>query len=148
MNASTSPAVPTAQAVIEGVTKKTVLLAMIGTVAAAGLGSVLWPALPFWTVPGGVLAGGVLGAVNFRWLARAVERVYLRQGSSGALSSVAAVVINVLKLSVIFIVLFIVIKKDLVNIYGFVAGLSLHFLAILWQGFGVMADAAAGPKDP
>lgn len=147
MNDSASPSAPTARAVIDGVTKKTAILAVIGAGAAFGLRSVLWPAQPLWTVPAGVLAGGVLGAVNFRWLARAVERVYLRQGASGALSTAAAVVVNVLKLSAIFVVLFIVIKKDLVNIYGFVAGLSLYFLAILWEGFGVMADAAAAKKE-
>ena len=133
--------------VVRGVMRKTAALAVIGAAAAAGLQSVLWPALPFWTVPAGVLFGGALGAVNFRWLALAVERVYLRQGSSGALSTIAAVIINVLKLSAIFVVLFIVIKKDLMNIFGLVAGLSLCFLAILWQGFGVLADNAAPPAD-
>jgi hypothetical protein len=129
--------------VVQGVTRKTAVLAVIGAAASAGLQSVLWPSLPVWSLPAGVLFGGALGAANFRWLALAVERVYLRKGSSGALSTVAAVIINVLKLSAIFIVLFIVIKKELVNIFGLVAGLSLCFLAILWQGFSVMAD---GPE--
>jgi ATP synthase protein I len=144
---SHSPAAQSARAVVQGVTKKTTLLAIAGAVAAAGLQSVLWPSVPFWTVPAGVLFGSFLGAVNFRWLALAVERIYLRQGSTGALSSIAAVVINVLKLSAIFIVLFVVIKKNLMNIFGLVGGLSLCFLAIIWQGFGAMTDGgAAGTK--
>ena len=144
-NAAT--AAQSAHAVVRGVTKKTAILALAGAAGAAGLQSVLWPDLAFWVIPGGVLFGGILGAVNFRWLALAVERVYLREGSSGVLSTIAAVVINVLKLSAIFVVLFVVIKKDLVNIFGLVAGLSLCFLAILWQGFGVMADNAAPAGD-
>lgn len=138
MTDSVTSAEQSARAVVRGVTNKTILLAAIGAFAAAGLQNVLWPALPFWTLPVGVLFGGLLGAVNFRWLALAVERVYLRKGSSGVLSSLAAAVVNVLKLSAIFIVLFIVIKKDLLNIFGLVAGLSLCFLAILWQGMTVM----------
>lgn len=138
---------PSALAVVQGVTRKTAILAVAGAVAAAGLQSVLWPSLPFWAVPAGVLAGGALGAVNFRWLALAVERVYLRQGSTGFLSGAAAVVINVLKLSAIFVVLFIIIKKDLANVFGLVAGLSLCFLAILWQGFIVTTDNAAKEAD-
>ncbi len=142
MTGDPAQAAPSARAVVQGVAKKTALLAAGGAAAAAGLQSVLWPSLPFWPVPAGVLFGAALGAVNFHWLARAVERVYLRQGTTGFLSGAAAVVINVLKLSAIFVVLFIVIKKDLVNIFGLVAGLSLCFLAILWQGFTVMADGA------
>jgi hypothetical protein len=142
---SAAMAAQSARAVVQGVTKKTAVLAVIGALGAAGLQSVLWPTLPFWTVPAGVVFGGFLGAVNFRWLALAVERVYLRQGTTSILSSIAAVIINVLKLSAIFVVLFIVIKKEFVNIFGLVGGLSLCFLAILWQGFGVMTDTAARP---
>ena len=136
-------AAQSARAVVLGVTKKTAVLSAVGALAAAGLQSVLWPSLTFWTVPAGVLFGGFLGAVNFRWLALAVERVYLRQGTTSVLSNIAAAVINVLKLSVIFVVLFIVIKKELMNVFGLVGGLSLCFLAVLWQGFGVMTDTAA-----
>ncbi|HEY6010672.1 MAG TPA: hypothetical protein VIX18_04300, partial [Nitrospirota bacterium] len=47
---------------------------------------------------------------------------------------VAAAVISLLKLSLIFIILFVVIKWQLLPILGLVAGLSLCFLAILWEG--------------
>ena len=112
----------------------------LGAVAGAGLQTVLWPTLAFWAVPLGVVFGAVLGALNFRWLAGAVQRVYLRKGTTGPLATLAAVVINVLKLSAIFVVLFIVIKKDLLNIFAVLAGLSLCFLAILWQGFTALAE--------
>jgi len=43
----------------------------------------------------------------------AIERVYLRKGASSILANIAAAVVNVLKLSAIFIVLFVVIKNHL-----------------------------------
>lgn len=147
MNDSSASAGQSALAVVRGVTKKTAILVTAGVIAAAGLQPILWPKLSVWAVPGGVLFGGVLGAVNFRWLASAVERLYLRKGSAGGLSTAAAVIVNILKLSAIFVVLFIVIKRDLVNIYGFVAGLSLYFLAVLWHGFGALSDGASPESD-
>ncbi|MEK6745388.1 MAG: ATP synthase subunit I [Nitrospirota bacterium] len=129
-----------ASAVATGVAKKTAVLTGFGTAAAVAVQMTAWPGLSPWTVPAGVLIGGVLGVLNFRWLAYAVERVYLRQGASSLLANVAAAVVNVLKLSAIFIVLFVVIKNRWVHIVGLVLGLTCCFGAILWQGFGLMTD--------
>jgi hypothetical protein len=125
-------------AIIRGVAKKT---ALIGFVMA---GAVLLFTLlrgadrRWWFLPVSILFGGALGLLNFRWLAIAVERVYLRHGSTPVLSNLAAVIISVLKLALIFIVLFVVIKFQLLHVFGLVAGLSLCFLAILWEGVTVM----------
>ena len=67
-----------------------------------------------------------------------MERIYLRKGATPGLSNLAAVIIGVLKLAVIFVILFIVIKWQLVHIIGLVGGLSLCFLAILWEGAAMM----------
>jgi len=128
-----------ASAVAAGVAKKTALLSVAGVVAAVAVQMTAWPGMPLWPVPAGVLFGAALGALNFRWLAYAVERVYLRQGATGLLANVAAVVINILKLSSIFIVLFVVIKNQWVHLAGLVIGLTLCFGAILWQGYGLVA---------
>jgi ATP synthase I chain len=133
--------------VVSGVVRKTAIITAVGLAGAVALQATLWPDLPFWTVPAGVVFGGVLGVVNFRWLAAAVERVYLRQGASGALSQVAAAVITVLKLSTIFVVIFVAIKWSVVNIFGLVAGLTFCFLAILWQGLSVMNAGPEGQND-
>lgn len=137
-----------ATAVAAGVAKKTAVLTGFGAAAAAAVQMTAWPGLSPWTVPAGVLVGGSLGALNFRWLAYAVERVYLRQGTSSLLANVAAAVINVLKLSAIFVVLFVVIKNQWVHIVGLVLGLTCCFGGILWQGFGLMTGLKAGQGQP
>jgi hypothetical protein len=133
-----------AMTVAMGVAKKTAILTGIGTIAAIAVQMTAWPELSPWTVPAGVLIGGSLGVLNFRWLAYAVERVYLRQGTTSLLSNIAAAVINVLKLSVIFVVLFVVIKNQWVHLVGLVLGLTFCFGAILWQGFGLMSGLKEG----
>jgi hypothetical protein len=140
MDGSGADVGPTARAIVDGVVKKAALITLAGLVGAVVLQVTLWPHLPFWPVPAGVLFGSAIGVLNFRWLALAVERVYLKRGTTDAVSSVAAAFITVLKLSAIFIAIFIVIKWHLVNIFGLVAGLSCCFLAILWQGMSVMTD--------
>jgi hypothetical protein len=129
-----------ATAVATGVAKKTAVLTGIGMIAAVAVQMTAWPGLSPWTVPAGILIGGGLGVLNFRWLAYAVERVYLREGTSSLLANVAAAAINVLKLSAIFIVLFVVIKNRWVHLAGLVLGLTLCFAAILWQGYGLVAS--------
>ena len=98
----------------------------------------------YWVV---AIIGAAIGAVNFRWLAFAVERVYLRKGASGILANVAAAVINVLKLSAIFIVLFVVIKNRWVHLAGLVIGLTACFGAVLWQGYGLVAGLKERPGE-
>lgn len=125
-------------AILKGVAKKTAL-----TVSAATAAVLIFTILQeggerWWFLPLSVLFGGVLGLLNFRWLAMAVQRIYLRQGATAGLSNLAAVVISFIKLSVIFIILFVVIKWQLLHIFGVIAGLSLCFLAIIWEGATLM----------
>jgi hypothetical protein len=137
-----------ASAVAAGVAKKTAILAGIGIAGAVAVQWTAWPGHPLLPVPVGVVFGAVLGLLNFRWLAYAVERVYLRKGTSSILANVAAAAINVLKLSTIFIVLFVVIKNQWVHLVGLVIGLTLSFGAILWQGFGLMASLKEQQERP
>jgi hypothetical protein len=129
-----------AKAVTAGVARKTAVLAGIGITAVVAVQMTAWPSYPLWPVPVGVVFGAVLGLINFRWLAYTVEQVYLRKGTSSILANLAAAAINVLKLSVIFIVLFVVIKNQWVHLVGLVIGLTLSFGAILWQGYGLVAS--------
>ena len=133
--------VPSIAAAITGrVVRKTVLIA--GTVALAAFGYAVMgngEGRP-WAVPAGILFGGALGIVNFRWLARAVERLYLRKGSPAAASITAAEIVHVLKLFAVFIILFVVIKWQVVNLIGLIIGLSLCFAAIIWEGLTAMRE--------
>jgi len=97
----------------------------------------------WWLIPASILFGAALGLVNFRWLAVAVERIYLKKGATPGLSTIAASVINVLKLAAIFVVLFIVIKWQFLNVFGLVGGLSLCFFAILWEGLTLIKNVSA-----
>jgi len=121
-------------AIIKGVAKKTALIVSVASAGAVVFSVIQKTAQPWWFLPVSVLFGGVLGLLNFRWLAVSVQRVYLRQGATAAGSNIAAVIISLLKLSLIFIILFIVIKWQLLHVFGLVGGLSLCFLAILWEG--------------
>lgn len=124
--------------IIRGVTKKTALIVPVASAAALLFNLILQPGQRWWFLPLSILFGGVLGLLNFRWLAVAVQRIYLRKGATPGLSNMAAMIIGVLKLLLIFIILFVVIKWQLAHIFGLVGGLSLCFLAILWEGATVM----------
>ncbi len=125
-------------AVLSGVARKTAVIVSAAAVAALVLA--LLRGDRWWFLPASVLFGGLLGVINFRWLAIAVQRVYLRDGATPGTSNLAAAIINILKLSIIFVILFIVIKWQLLHVFGLVAGLTLCFFAIIWQGASAVRD--------
>lgn len=126
-------------AVLNGVAKKTAIIASAAAVAAL-IFSLLRAVERSWFLPVSILFGGILGFLNFRWLATAVQRIYLRKGATPGLSNLAAAIINILKLSFIFVILFAVIKWQVLHVFGVVAGLSFCFLAIIWEGATVLKD--------
>ena len=130
----------TVAAIIKGVMKKTALIVFL-VASAVLLYSLIVPSgQRWWFIPVSILFGGALGLLNFRFLATSVERIYLRKGATSALSTLAAAIITILKLSAIFVILFIVIKWRLLHIFGVLGGLSLCFLAVLWEGATLMKN--------
>jgi hypothetical protein len=125
-------------AILKGVARKTAIIVFVASACTVILALIRKTAQPWWFLPASVLFGGILGLLNFRWIAIAVQRVYLRKGATPVSSNLAAVIISMLKLSLIFIILFIVIKWQLLQVFGLVGGLSLSFLAILWEGATMM----------
>ena len=125
-------------AILKGVARKTAVIVSVASACAVLFVLIRKTAQPWWFLPASVLFGGILGLLNFRWIAIAVQRVYLRKGATPVGSNLAAVIISLLKLSLIFIILFIVIKWQLLQVFGLVGGLSLCFLAILWEGATMM----------
>lgn len=132
--------------ILRGVAKKTALLVSVASAGVLVFGLIQKTAQPWWSLPVSVLFGGALGLLNFRWLAISVQRVYLRQGATPVGSNLAAVIISLLKLSLIFIILFIVIKWQLLHVFGLVGGLSLCFLAILWEGIMMKQELDSSEK--
>ena len=133
-------------AILKGVATKTALIVSIASAGVAVFSVIQKTAQPWWFLPASVLFGGALGLLNFRWLAISVQRVYLRQGATPVGSNLAAMIISLLKLSLIFIILFIVIKWQLLHVFGLVGGLSLCFLAILWEGSTMIHQASNDGK--
>jgi hypothetical protein len=119
-------------AIIKGVTRKTAIIVSIAVVFVLVVGNA--GQQPWWLMPASILFGGALGLLNFRFLAITVEQVYLRKGTPAGVSKFAGTIISMLKLSAIFAVLFVVIKSQVLHVFGTVAGFSLCFLAILWEG--------------
>jgi len=124
--------------IVRGVVIKTSVVVMIVAVAALAYTLISGRGGRWWFLPASILFGGALGLLNFHWLSVTVERVYLRKGATPVGSNMAAAFINLLKLSLIFIILFIVIKWQLLQVFGLVAGLTLCFVAILWEGLTLM----------
>jgi hypothetical protein len=129
----------TANAIIKSVIKKTGLLVVLALAGSLLLGITHGPGPRWWFLPGGILFGAVLGLINFRWLAMSVERFYVRKDASPVAMKVVGAVISFLKLSAIFVILFVMIKWEVLNIFGIVAGLTICFLAIIWEGLTVMS---------
>lgn len=127
----------TATAIVRRMAVKTgalIALAALGVAAFSSTGgSEVW-----WFIPASILFGGAMGVLNFHWLAQTVERIYIRPGMARSAAQIAGMVLTALKLSAIFLLLFIVIKWQLLHLFGLVAGLSLSFVAILWEGFLIM----------
>lgn len=128
--------------VVSRVAGKTALLSVPGALGAVAASFLIPGAPSWWFLAASVLFGAVLGLVNFRWLSLAVERVYLRRGATAAGANAAGVFISVLKLSVIFVVLFVVIKWQLLHVFALLIGLSICFIAIIWEGATIMRQAS------
>lgn len=137
----------TADEIVKGVARKTAVMASIAAAVLLVFTIIRKFDQRWWLPSASLLFGGALGLLNFRWLALSVQRIYLRQGVTSGLSMLAATVVSILKLTLIFIILFIVIKWQLLHVYGLAAGLTFCFLAILWEGIGLMKKQTLDGND-
>lgn len=128
------------------VARKTALLAALGAIAAFLVPFFAKTGHAWWFLPSSILFGGILGILNFRWLAIAVERIYMKRGATPAGANLAGAIFSVLKLSIIFIVLFVVIKWRLLDVFALLIGLSLCFMAIIWEGVTIMGRMREEPS--
>ncbi len=128
----------TATAIVRKMAIKTGVLVALAALGAAAFSIATGAGKEWWFIPAGILFGGAIGVLNFHWLAQTVERIYVRPGVARTAAQIAGMALTALKLSAIFLALFIVIKWQLLHLFGLVAGLSLSFVAILWEGFLIM----------
>lgn len=134
-----------AGAIVARVAKKTVLLAFVSAVVS--LIFFMPEAREAWrSFPLGILAGAGLGVLNFRWLALIVEKAYTKQDGGSPARRIMSWPLNIFKLSAIFIILFILIRHRLVHLTGLVAGLSISFISILWEGLTSLSRDRRGLK--
>lgn len=83
------------------------------------------------TVTAGVLSGSVLALLNFSWLKGFVSSTL---ASGGTRPPAGAILLHALKYLFTGVAIFLLFKYDLANVYAFLAGVSVIFLAICWEG--------------
>ena len=83
------------------------------------------------TVTAGVLSGSVLALLNFSWLKGFVSSTLT---SGGKRPPAGAIVLHALKYLFTGVAIFLLFKYAFVNVYAFLAGVSVIFLAICWEG--------------
>ncbi len=134
-----------AGAVVARVAKKTALLALVSAVVSLFFfmpeGAEAWRSFL-----AGILAGAGLGVLNFRWLALIVEKVYTKQVGVSPARRIMSWPLNILKLSAIFIILYVLIRHRSVHLTGLVTGLSISFISILWEGLTALSRDRRGIK--
>jgi len=83
------------------------------------------------TVTAGVLSGSVLALLNFSWLKGFVSSTL---ASGGTRPPAGAVILHTLKYLFSGVAIFLLFKYAFANVYAFLAGVSVIFLAICWEG--------------
>jgi len=124
----------TVLAIIKSISIKTALLNTIAACAALVYAVISNASVDWWFMPFSILCGGVLGLANFRWLALAVERKLASKIAPADRPNAVRALLTGLKLVAIFIALFVIIKWQLLHIFGLLTGLSLCFVTLVWEG--------------
>ena len=132
--------------IVNRVMSKTAILTIAAVVVVLVVGGLRAGSHGWWEVPAGILFGAALGLLNFRWLATTAERFYAKRGMTPGRGQIIGLLVSAFKLSAIFVVLFAVIRWKLLNIVAVVGGLSVCFLAILWEGLMALTRGPGGDE--
>ncbi len=83
----------------------------------------------------GILAGGLAGIINFRSIVKSVRALIgnIERGTSSRPAG-KLIFFSIMRLTLLFIVLFILISERLVNVFGILAGFTVVFLVIIREG--------------
>lgn len=80
-------------------------------------------------LPLGILSGGLLGLLNLKGLARGIE------GSMGTESATVKIVfLSMARLFALFVIIFILIYFNIVDVFGLLLGFTVVFVLILIEG--------------
>lgn len=90
-------------------------------------------------LPISIFLGGLTGLVNFRGLARSVQNFTASDVVGNPLRRITAS--TIFRLSVLTIALALLYRHDLINIPGFIIGLTLVVYLILFEGYFLLNKA-------
>jgi hypothetical protein len=83
-----------------------------------------------WKIPLSILLGGALGIVNLRGLIWGIEGLL-----HGPKAKIAIVFSSLTRLFILSLIIFLMIKFDIANIFGLLAGLTVVFVILPLEGF-------------
>ncbi|HCC68593.1 MAG TPA: hypothetical protein DEP99_01740 [Nitrospiraceae bacterium] len=83
-----------------------------------------------WKIPLSILLGGALGIVNLKGLIWSTEGLL-----HGQKAKIAIVFSSLIRLFILFLIIFLLIKFDIANIFGLLVGLSVIFFILPVEGF-------------
>jgi|Deesub1362A_J573_1020465.scaffolds.fasta_scaffold05188_6 hypothetical protein len=78
----------------------------------------------------GLVSGWLIGIINLRQLTKNLQNFL---GSTGARFKI--IFLSILRLSILFIVIFLLVYERIVNIFGLVAGFTIVFVFLILEGF-------------
>lgn len=110
--------------ILKGVIKKSLIVILPVAVVSSFFE---WHKLPL-----GIISGGVFGVLNLAGLVRSIE------GALGTeKAKVRIIIFSIIRLFILFAVIFILIWLKIVNIPGMLFGFTVVFILILYEGMKV-----------
>lgn len=83
----------------------------------------------------GILAGALAGIINFRSIVKSVRSLIGNIQNEGLSKPTGKLIfLSIFRLTLLFIFLFILISKKLVNVFGVLAGFTVVFFMIIREG--------------
>jgi len=80
----------------------------------------------------GLISGWLIGIINLRQLAKNIHNFL---GSTGARFKIIS--LSILRLSILFIAIFLLVYEKIVNIFGLLAGFTVVFIFVIIEGLKV-----------
>lgn len=107
--------------ILKGVIRKSLIIILPAMVVSAFFAG--------WRLPTGIMAGGVLGILNLRGLARNVEAFI------GSEKTTAKIIFSSMaRLFSLFVIIFAIVYFKIVNVFGLLFGFTVVFIFILIEG--------------